>query len=511
MDTHELKTLARRIRDVLEQSKHPVGHSQSLDLVAAVPGLRNWPEVLAFPDRVAACELDLSSASRLAFRLRKFEVQLSPEAVLAALSPPGARHGTGVPQIWPTGPKPGVYVTTSQTAIDALLARYEAATDGALFYAERAGSHWDGAIDLGEGGLWSSGLSRVSSGTLLVVGPLELNQQSWDNSASHMEMAALRAQVYDHRVAVLVETETPERVCEDILLMLKSVQQAGDDLQTALTGIVTDDGELQAREAFAPSPRPAVSVRTVARPDAIPSRALPILADVIAQRTSGLLLFGSATAGIEEHRAIDLVAASLALTEHAGPAARIMPRKRSTPSKDWEVPEAIKQLPFLPSIESAYDQGYRRIIFNPFYTKAELLMELASEVLFIAGTWGSNVSDVFMNSTRGGMQTESDLLNSVIAILSVMRMPGKHGELVASDLVVMKVGPAVPSMDFTELVDFLETNRKLRWEDDVAHWLDVGEVTPAKLKKTFQRHHALADFLAQRARSKKVAVVSHQA
>lgn len=35
-----------------------------------------------------------------------------------------------------------MYVTTSQEAIDALLHRYDEATDGELVYAEAAGSGW---------------------------------------------------------------------------------------------------------------------------------------------------------------------------------------------------------------------------------------------------------------------------------------------------------------------------------------------------------------------------------
>jgi hypothetical protein len=56
----------------------------------------------------------------------------------------------------------------------ASVARYEEATDGDLVYAERAGSGWEGSIDLGEYGLWSAGIDRLPSGTLLVVGPIEL-------------------------------------------------------------------------------------------------------------------------------------------------------------------------------------------------------------------------------------------------------------------------------------------------------------------------------------------------
>ncbi|MCY0852990.1 hypothetical protein [Cupriavidus sp. D39] len=89
MDTQQLKLLAGLVRGLLQPSHPSLGHGQSLDLIAALPGLRNWPEVLAFPDRVAATELDTTSTSRLAFRLKKrFAVDMSPQELLEALSPP---------------------------------------------------------------------------------------------------------------------------------------------------------------------------------------------------------------------------------------------------------------------------------------------------------------------------------------------------------------------------------------------------------------------------------------
>lgn len=505
MDIQRLKLIAGRVRDLLQQNSHPVGHSESLDLVAALPGLRNWPEVQSFPDRVAACELDATSVSRLAFRLKKkFALELSPHAMLSAVSLPNIDPTIHAPQIWPTGPMPGVYVTTSQNAINAFLACYEEATDGALVYAERAGNHWGSSIDLGGDGLWSSGLSRVPSGTLIVLGPIELHQQSWADSASRLGMACLDAQTAGHRVAVLVETPTPEALHEDVSLMVQSVRP---DCHTALRGIVDENGELQKRVPFASSRPGPAHIRSVATLDAIPPSALAPLQKAIAKQSSGLLLFGSSV--VNEHRAIDLVAASLALTEHAGPAARIMPRRRSTPAKDWEVPEAIKQLPFLPSVESAYDQGYRRMVFNPSYTETELLLEFGNDVLFIAGTYGSEVEDVFMSVLRsGGFEHEMDLLARVIAILGVKTVPGKHGNLFACDLYTMQPG-RVPAQSVNNLDaifnNFLQENRMLRWEDEMANLLDSGDITVASLKKALPRNNGVSEFLSERAAAKKAA------
>lgn len=150
MDISQLKLLAARIRELLKESSCLVGHSQSLDLVAALPGLRNWPEVNAFPDRVAAFQFDLSATGRLAFRLKKkFNLERSAQQLLDALLPAiGTAASPGALEVWPGGPPAGVYLTTSEAAIKALLERYEEATDGALVYAERAGSHHAGSIDL---------------------------------------------------------------------------------------------------------------------------------------------------------------------------------------------------------------------------------------------------------------------------------------------------------------------------------------------------------------------------
>ncbi|MEF9443330.1 hypothetical protein OWT26_25490 [Burkholderia sp. 1A5] len=240
MDTQQLKLLAGLVRGLLQPTHPSLGHGQALDLIAALPGLRNWPEVMAFPERVAAAELDTTSTGRLAFRLKKrFAVDMSPQELLVALSPPGAVPSRGAPQIWPTGPVPGVYVTTSSDAIGALLEAYEDATDGALVYAESAGNGWSGSIDLGDYGLWSSGLDRVPSGTLLVVGPLKLDQQSWNDAGERLEMACNHALNSGHRIAVLLDTPTPDTINEDVRLIVMS-RADHTDHDTALIGVVTD-------------------------------------------------------------------------------------------------------------------------------------------------------------------------------------------------------------------------------------------------------------------------------
>lgn len=505
MDTQQLKLLAGLVRGLLQPSHPSLSHGQSLDLIAALPGLRNWPEVMAFPDRVAAAELDTTSTGRLAFRLRKrYAVDVSPLELLEAFS--GAVVTLSPPDIWPAGPVPGVYLTTSQDAIDALLEIYEDATDGAVVYAERAGNRWDSSIDLGEYGLWSSGLDRVPSGTLLIIGPLELDQQSWNDAAERLEMACNHALNFRHRIAVLLDTPTPETLHEDVRLMVASRPDHSDH-ETALIGVVTDDGELEARTPFARPWPPVQHLPDVATADAFPADIVDPLRTVLSERTSGLLLFGSAV--IAEHSAMQLVAASLALTEHCGPAARIMPRHRSTPAEDWDVPEAIRQLPFLPSIESAYAQGYRRLIYHPSYTKCEQLLAYSNDALLISGTYGNEVMDVFMGTLRaGGIQKEEELLGRVVAIAATVPVPTKGGETVISDLYVANGASLDDVKKFKDIERFLSENLAVSWRDALSHLLDSGTVTAATVRKAFHRNHGIAAFLDERAKRKKTAATA---
>lgn len=385
MDVQQLKLLAGRIRDLLERANVFVTHAQALDLSSAIVGLRNWPEVRAMVSRAISAKLDLASVSRLAHRLRREHgLELTPQELLKALRLPGDDPVEELPQIWPAGPKPGVYVTTEQKHINALLAVYDA-TDGSLVYAERAGIHWNTSIHLGDRGLWSSGMDSVPSGTLLVLGPLELNQQSWNDTASRLEIACLRARENGHRVAVLLDTESPYTLHHDVDLMVRMKEPAGDNPHEALMVVVTAQGDLSKCTPFvAPLPAP-VFRPTQASVDALPAQAVPLLRKALKQRPTGLLLLGSSA--ITEHRAADLVNAALTLTDFAGPAARVRSHRGSTPSKEWDVPEPMKQLPFLPSVESAYSLGFRRMVMVPNYVDEDLLDAYADDVLFIGGTY----------------------------------------------------------------------------------------------------------------------------
>lgn len=500
MDTQQLKLLAGRLRGVLDERGVSIVHGQALDLIAAVPGLRNWPEVMAFPDRVLACELDPTTAGRLAFRVkRKHDAELSADELLSALRPPTSAKQYGIPAVWPGGPTPGVYVTTSKAAINALLAQYEEATDGGLVYAERAGSHWDGSINLGDHGFWSRGMDRVPSGTLFVLGPLELNQQYWSESSEHLEGACQQVLAYGHRIAVLVDTPDETSLFEDLALMVQLQMPEGDDADMALAGVIAENGDLEPRVPFAHSRTPPMALPSLATPNAIPPSVLPRLRQALVGKSHGVLAFGNPD--FEEHPAADMVASALALTEALGPVARIKARNRSTPAKDLLVPEAIKQLPVLSSVQAAYAQGYRRMIVQPTYTRVDLLREYADEVLFFVGTHGLEAGEVYLDLCRGGgFEDGEHLLEHLIAALGVGALPTKRGTTSICDMYVPTTENFVAGSGFSAMVDFLHANRAVRWEDELNAQLDDKVVTVAAVRKAWPQQRGLTDFLAERKR-----------
>lgn len=503
MDIQQLKLLGGRIRGLLEQANVTVSHNQALDLSAALAGLRNWPEVQAFPTRVAASNLDLAAAGRLAYRLHKrYALELSRETLLDALRPPAtATREELLPQVWPSGPKPGVYVTTHQEHIDALMAVYDEATDGHLVYAERAGSHWKGSIDLGEDGLWSSGMERLPSGTLLVVGPLDLAQQSWEDAKAHLEMACEQALGSGHRVAVLVRTSSPDTLHHDLDVMVRKAPGNDGDWHEALLGTVTEEGEMAERAPFVVRPAAPVMRRSVAGLDALPPKAIPFLEKALSKRKTGLLLVGSSE--ISEHYAAALVNALLPMTDFAGPAARIQPRHRSTPAKDWDVPDAMKALPYLPSIQSAYSLGYRRMVINPSYTDAEVLVEYGDEVLFIGGSYASTVDDLFVSGMRyRGLDKAEEALASLVALLAVTQLKTHKLEVGLADIYIPDGRGPTGKDKFSALMDMLRADRVLRAEDQLSELLDQALVTPAAVKAAVARTKWITEFLAARAKPK---------
>jgi hypothetical protein len=468
MDTQQLKELAARLRVLLQDAGVEIGHGQALDLSASLVGLRNWPEVQAFPQRVKTQELDLSATARLAYRLaHKYKHEASSAELLQLLLPPSNVQNVSPLQIWPAGPAAGVYITTSQAAIDALVEQYQEATDGAVFYAERAGTKHDAAINLGDDGLWSSGLERIPSGTLIVLGPVELDQQSWSEASDRVEMACIRAETSGHRVAILFDTPMPSLLAADTTTML--IDKGYDDLQDYLVGTVAEDGTLQPgvlQQYSAPLKGSAVT----------DTRSLPIpvveqLKAVLAKRGRGIIALGSVE-DVENHGAT-IAEAVLALTEHLGLAARIMPRHRSTMSKFDQVPVAVGQLPFLTSVESAYAQGYRRFLVDPRYTKTDVIARFVEDSLFIACTFAATVDDLAMHTVEPKGR-EASMLPWLLAAVVVAPVQTKMEREILTDLYIGVEDAHVDKGDHA--FDFVARHRTMRIEDQFKALVERGEI-----------------------------------
>ncbi len=352
MDTQILKVFAERLHAHLEQHHLSLKHGQTLDLVAAIPGLRNWPEVNAFPAKVAVVQWNSNSAERLARRIAsRYSLNFPPEELLLALAPSPA----SLLQVWPDGPEPGVYVTTSQEAVDAAIAKYEAATDGALLFAENAGRSAEGAIDLGEYGLFSRGMDRLPSGTLVVVGPLPMTQESWEDNRDRLTTAAGLAYASSLRIIVLVDTPLPDNLHSDITLLLSDEGDGSDGELADVLGVVTETGDLRVVQPFVDHRVEPDNTQPFTTKERLPMPLENALRLAVEKRPYGIIVLG-VTPGDNARKA--QLEAVLPLTEYAGPAVRIQPTFRSGYGKDdTPLSSHFVGLPIFPSIESAYAPG----------------------------------------------------------------------------------------------------------------------------------------------------------
>ncbi|MES2251665.1 MAG: hypothetical protein V4645_30650 [Pseudomonadota bacterium] len=483
MDTQKLKVFAERLRAYLERQNLLLKHGQALDLIAAIPGLRNWPEVNAFPGRVSAAQWDSDSADRLAKRIAKLHELILPiEELREALEPRSA----DVLKVWPNGPVPGLYVTTSQEAINAAIAKYEAATDGALLYAERAGQSADAAIDLGEYGLFSRGMDRLPSGTLVVLGPLPLTQESWSDNKDRLNVAADLAHSSSLRIAVLVETPLPENLHSDIDLLLRPDDEGLDSEPVNVLGVVTAAGDLQMLQPFVQrrlTPPAAQRFTTYQR---LPQVLEFALGQALAKRPYGVIVLGI-TPGDTQRKV--LFEAVLPLTEHAGPAVRIQPTFSPGYGKDSSpLSPHFQGLPIFPSIESAYASGYRRMVLESSnHAAAEAIARHAHEVCFLLRSWSTEVAGAWMSSLPDRMD-KPNALDVVTAILCVADVPIKSGMLAVCDAYVGGASPAPVDNDIDRLAEHMQAHRAVRWEDELDALLAAKKVTSSQAKKALRRH-----------------------
>ena len=135
--------------------------------------------------------------------------------------------------------------------------------------------------------------------------------------------------------------------------------------------------------------------------------------------------------------------------------------------------EGYSSLPFLPSVDSAFSLGYRRMVINPGHTDAEVVTAYLDRVLFIAGGYGGSVDDLFMDTVRPrGFQKMTELLDEIIAILGVTRLKTSRLETSFADMYVPNGEQLKPGERFSAVLKLLREHRVLRAEDHLSELLD---------------------------------------
>lgn len=471
---------AERLRAHLEHHNLILKHGQALDLIAAIPGLRNWPEVNAFPERVAVAKWDDHSAHRLVKRIAKaHSLILSADELGRALTP----SDTNALAIWPDGPVAGLYITTSQAAVDAAMAQYETASHGALIYAEAAGGASDAAIDLGDNGLFSRGMERLPSGTLVVIGPLPLTQESWSDNENRLNAAANLAYSASIRVVVLVETPLPENLHSDIDLMLRPDGEGLDSDPVDVLGIVTESGDLQVVKPFVKA-RVHPTKQSFITDQRLPQELEEVLTEAVAKRTHGVVVLGVFAENIAGEA---LLEATVPLTDHAGPAVRIQPTFRAGYGRDDRpLSPYFKSLPIFPSIESAYAHGFRRMVIeSPHYGDRTTIIKHAHDVCFLIHSHLAEVNRAW-SICLPDLIEDPKIIDTMIAVLCMAEIPTKSQTEIVCD--AFMAGEAMPADSDISVEEFIEANRAVRWQDQLDRLLSLKKVTMAQAKKALRRH-----------------------
>jgi hypothetical protein len=483
MDASHLHFVAGRVCDWLAFKYHvtlKLGHA--LDCVAAIPGLRNWPEVQAFPERIAQLtneDFGRAGCDRLQERIKSktgIEVKaLDPLHFqdLGNLLTETWYHPMPTADLWPDGPPNGVYLTQSKDSAKAAIARFEEAYPDTVMYAEDPEFHGDGVVALGENGIFSAGMERVPSGTLFVLGPLVLTEENWNDCRDR-----LRAAIdLPGRVVILFDTPQPEHLFDDAMLLLQEEVELFrfEEALCRLRGTVTKDGKLTEQSPLGLGRRaPKTLVLN-------PSRVLPqVLAEAleegIARRRNGFVFVG----GWEEKPSrFQLLETALPYTNYAGPAARILTDDRHGYDGDPPLSSAFAGLPVFPSLESAYRSGYRRMVIERPHAARESLLRYADSVCFLlSGGMSWQASDMLLRAVDHSTQDAPQVASKIVAVLAMGEIEGAKGNFTVYDALPAFLTVPPPELGFAALEQLIEGQRSVRWEDQVANLLDAGSVTP---------------------------------
>lgn len=139
------------------------------------------------------------------------------------------------------------------------------------------------------------------------------------------------------------------------------------------------------------------------------------------------------------------------------------------------VPHAVAQLPFLPSVESAYAQGYRRFVVDPNYTHGDTFTRFQGDSMFLAATYAPDVEGVVMALARKYSHSASAaLLEHLIAAVAITPLTLPTGASALCDVYVNTGQHLMVDATDDAVLDIPVERRVIRSEDQIAVWLAEG-------------------------------------
>lgn len=242
MNAEQLKELAGRARRALAKTGIEITHAQSLDLIAAVAGLRNWPEVKSFPDRVAETVFGEASARRVAYRASNTHGCTEGPRWWHQQLLPRSRRGEPAPLVvWPGGPPAGVYLASSMKSAELAIDEYADATDGALHYGEPF-HRTDDAIPLQEYGIHTDAVTRLPSGTLVTAGVDFRDPANRTTAVRCLTQTAYLALEHRLRCILVVATDQLKTVWQDARQLVEETRAPGSDIENGIVGVISEEG-----------------------------------------------------------------------------------------------------------------------------------------------------------------------------------------------------------------------------------------------------------------------------
>lgn len=503
MDITQLKSLAKLLRSYAASHGIQLGHSQALDAIAALVGFRGWPEVQAFSSRLADKALDISAANRLADRLRtKHGLVDDADALLDHL-----RGGLPVVHkdnlLWPSGPRPGVYLVDGDRSVDALLRDYESATGGMPVYVDDAeAAHGFSCIEIGRDGMFSPGMLKLPAGSLVVLyESVVAGQQNWSLGVYTMDRACELA--LEARLRLIVCVNCSESSCaEELALAMLDDIEGGHERATAIAGLLVDDGAhwsvapfIAARPAFPSSTDQADSILSSAS-GALPQHVRSLIAGAFIERPHGLVCVSKSVHAW--HESDPLFGEVVDLSAPLGPLAIVLdtePRLHEPQPMRRNYP----QLPVCASLQHAIKLGFKRVLLEAVDMLDEQDVADLSEVLVFVPGNGWDVTSTNIRSMTGMCGTVYEWGTSLRCVLATTNIGSEGKAVYICDLYLGDERP-VPTTSAREPYETLAKRRTLRWEDEVDQAIAGQRLRLDRARRLFASYRGYKAWLSRRQR-----------